>query len=140
MRSGSVATLRRALEVQSRLLFRAPKGTKKNWAVYDGVPCLTIEPHGTLEHRVLLYVHGGGFVFGSPDTHSAMAANLAQKLGARAILPRYRLAPEYTFPNSPDDLRCVWDALLASGVSPQDIVLGGDSAGGALAFGRGTVR
>lgn len=135
MRRGSVATLRRALEVQSRLLFRAPMGTTKTWGDFGGVPCLTLEPRAHVQGRVLLYIHGGGFVFGSPNTHSAMAATLAQNIGARAVLPRYRLAPENVFPAASDDIRSVWDALLESGVAPYDIVVGGDSAGGALALG-----
>ncbi|WP_298859742.1 alpha/beta hydrolase [uncultured Sulfitobacter sp.] len=135
MRNGSVATLRRALRVQSRLFFHPPRGTKSSWREYGGIRCLTLFPRGVRQGRVLFYIHGGGFVFGSPDTHSAMAATLAQKLGAWAVLPRYRLAPESSFPAAPDDVRQAWDGLIASGVSPANIVVGGDSAGGALALG-----
>lgn len=84
--------------------------------------------------RVLFYIHGGGFVFGSPDTHAAMVAQLCQRTGARAVLPKYRLAPEAPFPAAQQDVRAAWDGLIAEGVRPADIVLGGDSAGGALAF------
>lgn len=135
MRSGSTDALRRALALQSRLFFHPPRGTKQSWTERGGVPCLTVVPRGAVQGRVLLYIHGGGFVFGSPDTHSAMAATLAQHVGAQAILPQYRLAPEARFPAASDDVRSVWDALIAEGVAPQDIALGGDSAGGALAFG-----
>lgn len=96
---------------------------------------MTLTPPAAQQDRVLLCIHGGGFVFGSPDTHSAMAATLAHKLGACAVLPRYRLAPEASFPAAPDYVRRAWDGLIASGISPANIVLGGDSAGGALAFG-----
>jgi acetyl esterase/lipase len=135
MRKGSVTALRRALEVQSRLLFYGPWGTRKSWTEHGGVRCLTLAPRATVTGRVLLYIHGGGFVFGSPDTHSAMVANLAGRIGARAVMPQYRLAPEHLFPAAPDDVRRVWDAILESGVASHDVVVGGDSAGGALAFG-----
>jgi acetyl esterase/lipase len=52
----------------------------------------------------------------------------------QAVLPEYRKAPEHPFPAAPDDVRAGWEALIASGVDPSDIVLGGDSAGGNLAL------
>ena len=135
LRNGTPAQVRRALTLQSRLLFRGPRRVRQAWGSNGGIPCLDITPFGVTDGRVLLYIHGGGFVFGSPDTHSAMAAQLADRIGARAVLPRYRLAPEDPFPAAPQDVRTAWDGLIASGVAPEDIVLGGDSAGGALAFG-----
>ncbi|MDG1354230.1 MAG: alpha/beta hydrolase [Sulfitobacter sp.] len=127
--------IRRALEVQSRLFFYAPRGTKSRWVDHNRIPCLEIAPRSVQPGRVLLYFHGGGFVFGSPDTHSAMVAQLAMCVGARAVMPKYRLAPEAACPAALQDVRAAWDGLIAAGVAPADIVVGGDSAGGALAFG-----
>lgn len=135
LRSGSPAVIRRALEVQARLLFHGPRGAKQRWTKLGEIPCLEITPRDVQPKRALLYIHGGGFVFGSPDTHAAMIAQLAQRIDARAILPKYRLAPEFPFPAAPQDVRAAWDGLIAQGTAPQHIVLGGDSAGGALAFG-----
>jgi acetyl esterase/lipase len=135
LRRGTPAQVRRALALQSRWLFYGPSGATGSWGQYGQIPCLEIMPRGVQTGRILLFIHGGGFVFGSPETHRAMAAQLAQRIGARAVLPRYRLAPEAPFPAAPRDIRAAWDGLLASGVAPGDIVLGGDSAGGALAFG-----
>lgn len=135
LRNGTPAQIRRALEMQSRMLFRGPRGTTQSWGSYGDIACLTLLPRSAVAGRVLMYIHGGGFVFGSPNAYRAMAAQLAQRIGARAVLPRYRLAPEHPFPAAPQDVRAVWDGLIASGVAPEDIVLGGDSAGGALAFG-----
>ena len=136
MRTGSVAQLRRALDLQARLFFHAPRGTKSSWSKYGGIPCLEMTPFATDPSQVLFYIHGGGFVFGSPNTHGAMAANLAQRFGARAVLPRYRLAPEAPFPAAPQDVRAAWDGLLASGVAARNVVIGGDSVsrGNFLAF------
>ena len=81
---------------------------------------------------VLLYFHGGGYVFGSPKTHRAMLARLAGLTGMRACLPTYGLAPERPFPAAIEDARTAYTGLLASGVSADQIVIGGDSAGGGL--------
>ncbi len=135
LRNGTPAQIRRALDMQSRMLFRGPRGLKQAWCTFGEVPCLEVVPKNAAQDRVLFYIHGGGFVFGSPNSHSAMAAQLAGRIGARAVLPRYRLAPENPFPAAPDDVRSAWDGLIASGVDPKNIALGGDSAGGALAFG-----
>lgn len=135
LRKGTPAQLRRALEVQSKLAFHPPRGTRQQWQTYGDIPCLEVTPRGSTPDRVLFYIHGGGFVFGSPDTHSAMAARLAHAIGARAVMPRYRCAPEHACPAASEDVRAAWDGLIAGGMAPGDIVIGGDSAGGALAFG-----
>ena len=131
--------LRVALERQARWLFHAPRGTQMQWHVLGAgqrrVDALEVVPPRLTTDRVVLYIHGGAFVFGSPTTHAAMAGALAARLGARVILPRYRLAPEHPFPAGPDDVRVAWDALIGQGVPAAHIVVGGDSAGGALAFG-----
>ena len=128
--------LRKALEFQSKLFFHAPRGTTQRWIDLGGVPSLEIvPPQGATPPRTILYFHGGGFTFGSPRTHAALVAQLAHRLGARAILPHYRLAPEFPFPAAPEDVLTAWHVLIADGTAPQDIVIGGDSAGGALAFG-----
>ena len=135
LQTGTPAALRRALLAQSRLFFHGPRGTTHKWTSYGGIPCKEVAVPSSIDARVLFYIHGGGFVFGSPDTHSAMAAQLAHRIGAKAVLPRYGLAPEMRFPVAPHDVRAAWDGLITSGVDPQNVVLGGDSAGGAMAFG-----
>lgn len=135
LRRASPQAIRWSLEFKTKTFFRAPRGSKTRWVTCGGVNCLEVLPRQIQPRRVLFYVHGGGFVFGSPNTHSAMVAQLAHRLGARAILPKYRLAPDAPFPAAPEDVRAAWDGLLSQGVSPADVVMGGDSAGGALAFG-----
>ncbi|AXI43494.1 alpha/beta hydrolase fold domain-containing protein [Sulfitobacter sp. SK011] len=136
VRAQTPEPLRRALEFQAKLLFHAPRGTTQRWTKLAHLPALEIVPkYVAAEPLTILYFHGGGFTFGSPRTHAAMVAQLAYRLGARAILPQYRLAPEAPFPAAPDDALTAWNALVAAGTAPRDIVIGGDSAGGALAFG-----
>ncbi|WMS44780.1 alpha/beta hydrolase fold domain-containing protein [Acuticoccus sp. MNP-M23] len=75
----------------------------------------------------LLWFHGGGFVFGAPETHVALARAIAAA-GVRVVLPRYRLAPEHPWPAMLDD------ALAAIDAVPGPVMIGGDSAGGQLAL------
>ena len=84
--------------------------------------------------RVLLYLHGGAWVMGSPRTHRALVADLARRAGVRALSLDYRLAPEHPYPAALDDAVAGYDWLLASGIEPGRIVVAGDSAGGNLAL------
>jgi len=83
---------------------------------------------------VLLYLHGGGYIVGSPETHAAMMAHLSKLAGTRVVMPDYRLAPEHAFPAQLDDALAAWQALLDKGYAPENIMIGGDSAGGGLAL------
>lgn len=75
----------------------------------------------------LMWLHGGGHVFGAPETHVAMAQRLADE-GVRVVLPRRRLAPEHPWPAMLEDTLAALDAV------PGPVALGGDSAGGHLAL------
>nr|WP_246455875.1 alpha/beta hydrolase fold domain-containing protein [Sulfitobacter aestuariivivens] len=131
--------LRVSFERKARLLFHAPRGTQQQWIRLQAgqrlVHALDIVPRVHSSDIVILYIHGGGFVFGSPRTHAAMVAQLARRLGARAVLPKYRLAPEAPYPAAAEDVRAAWKGLRATGVPAYNIFIGGDSAGGALALG-----
>jgi epsilon-lactone hydrolase len=84
--------------------------------------------------RLILYFHGGGYIAGSPETHRPLIARLCQASEASAFVPAYRLAPEFAFPAAVRDGIDAYRHLLARGVAPQSIVLGGDGSGGGLAF------
>lgn len=86
--------------------------------------------------RVLLWLHGGAFVFpAAPNMHLVLVARLCRELGAAGFVPDYRLAPFNRFPAALDDCDRAYSALLRLGYAPSQIVLGGDSAGGSLVFG-----
>jgi acetyl esterase/lipase len=99
------------------------------------VPGEWLIPKGADEQRVLYYLHGGAFIACSPATHRESVARIAGAAGMRALLIDYRLAPEHPFPAALDDCVAGYRFLIASGVRPENIVIGGDSAGGALALG-----
>ena len=130
--------LRHRFEHHARRYFRPPRGTQMQWQVLEHaqrrIEALEVVPRDLTGETVLFYIHGGGFLFGSPNTHSALLGSLCARLGARAVLPRYRLAPEHPFPAAADDIRAAWEGLRASGVAADRILIGGDSAGGALAL------
>jgi monoterpene epsilon-lactone hydrolase len=100
----------------------------------NGVAAEWISVPESRPSRTLLYLHGGSFAFRFPNTHAALAARLCRLLGARALLPDYRLAPEHPFPAAPDDCHAVYRWLLSHGSPPGSIALVGDSAGGCLAL------
>jgi epsilon-lactone hydrolase len=82
--------------------------------------------------NVLLYLHGGGYVMGSPTSHRKLAGDLSRASGARVLLLDYRLAPEAPLPAGVDDAVAAYRWLLESGSAPEAIAIGGDSAGGGL--------
>jgi len=98
----------------------------------DGVPCEWVIPNNGLTDSVLLYLHGGGFVFGLTPLHLQMGAYLAQHMGMRVLLVDYRLAPDYPFPAALDDCVTAYHWLLKQDILAQNIVVAGDSAGGNL--------
>ena len=98
----------------------------------SGVPAEWIAAPGAVQDRVILYLHGGGYVIGSINTHRAMIARIARASKARALAIDYRLAPEHPFPAAVDDATAAYKWLLAEGYEPGKIVIAGDSAGGGL--------
>ncbi|KXS13895.1 alpha/beta hydrolase protein [Gonapodya prolifera JEL478] len=84
----------------------------------------------------ILWIHGGGYILGKPETSAAAAIRFATEVGALVALPTYRLAPEHPAPAALDDCFAVlqWLASGADGlVDPNRIAVGGESAGGGLA-------
>ncbi len=89
---------------------------------------------GAADDRVILYLHGGGYVMGSINTHRAMIARISRAAQARILAIDYRLAPEHPFPAAVDDATTAYRWLLAQGYKPGKITIAGDSAGGGLTF------
>ena len=84
------------------------------------------------KRRVILYLHGGGYVIGSVRTHRVLLAHLARAAKARVLALDYRLAPEPPFPGPIDDTVNAYQWLLSDGIEPANMAIAGDSAGGGL--------
>jgi monoterpene epsilon-lactone hydrolase len=82
--------------------------------------------------RAVLYVHGGGYVIGSLDSHRHMISEIGRAARSRALALDYRLAPEHPFPAPVEDTLAGYRFLLSQGIQPGNIALAGDSAGGGL--------
>lgn len=111
---------------------RLEAGVRREPVSADGVPCEWIIPQDSPADRVLLYLHGGGFVFGVTAPHIQMVALLAEKIGIRALMVDYRLGPKHPFPAALDDCVTAYRWLLKQGVPARNLVIAGDSAGGNL--------
>ncbi len=135
-RARDAAKMRRRFERQAKLTFPDPPFAAF-WSAqlaHNGqyLPALWAQAGAPVGNGVILYLHGGAYVIGSPSTHRAMLARLSALTGLRAVLPEYRMAPEHPFPAAIEDAHTAYCALLARGYRADQIVLGGDSAGGGL--------
>ena len=100
----------------------------------DGMPAEVISRQGAPgQGPVVLYLHGGGFCVGSARTHRSVTTRLAAA-GMTVWVPNYRLAPEHPHPAALEDALSGYRHLLRQGVTPQRIVVCGDSAGAGLAL------
>jgi monoterpene epsilon-lactone hydrolase len=97
-----------------------------------GVPAEWITTPGVNTERVICYLHGGGYVLGSINTHRELASRLSRAASARVLILDYRLAPENPFPAAVDDSTAAYRWLLSVGVNPARLVIAGESAGGGL--------
>ena len=100
----------------------------------DGLHTEWIIPANANPKKVILYLHGGGYVTGSVDSYRMMCSLLATYTGIKTLTPNYRLAPEHPFPAALDDALKTYRWLLKQGHSPTDIIICGDSAGGGLSL------
>ena len=109
-----------------------PGGVDYIEANADGVPAMWAVPKECAEDRVVLCLHGGGYVTASMYTHRKVYGHLAKAVGCRALIPHHRRAPEHVHPAPVDDAVTVYQWLLDHGMAPSHIALTGNSAGGAL--------
>jgi len=123
---------RRAQYERAEKAFPTPPEVKVERVSAPVAPAEWLRPPGAAAGRVVLYLHGGGYVIGSPRSHRHLAAAVAAAGQASALLLDYRLAPEHPYPAAVDDATAAYRWLLDQGIAPGHIVIGGDSAGGGL--------
>lgn len=116
----------------SGMLGRVPKTIKVEKIDIDGTQAEWVIPLGASHEKVILYLHGGGYVTGSIETYRMLSGLLASHICVKVLLLEYRLAPENPFPAALDDSLKVYGWLLEQGYSSANIILCGDSAGGGL--------
>jgi acetyl esterase/lipase len=124
--------LARWLTQQSMRRVHLGNGVSRQSVSAKGVRCEWVIPETNVPDQVLLYLHGGGFVFGLTPLHLEMGAYLARDLSMRVLMVDYRLAPDHPFPAALDDCVTAYRWLLSEGIPAQNIVVAGDSAGGNL--------
>ena len=111
---------------------KVPTGFRTRVVELAGIRALRIEPTGATRPGTILYLHGGSFVAGSPETAIGLTAELVVRSGYTAYSVDYRLAPEHPFPAAIEDTAAAYSALLEAGHDPAGIAFAGDSAGGGL--------
>ena len=127
----SVDEARRQLEDSSQLLF-GPKQSVGGIEDIDveGVPVRLYTPATGESERMAVYMHGGGWVVGSIETHDGTCRAIASRSGCRVASVGYRLAPENRFPAAVDDC---WTVTRWASGQARSVAVAGDSAGGNLA-------
>jgi len=114
------------------LAYGLPADVKVEKIEANGVPAEWTSTPGAARDAAVLYVHGGGYVIGSLDSHRHLVAETGRAANAVALALDYRLAPEHPFPAPVDDALAAYRFLLAQGFKPGRIAIAGDSAGGGL--------
>lgn len=132
----SIAETRAAFD-QMMQAFLAPLPADVRCQPVDagGVRAEWIDAPESDRERVVLWLHGGGYIFGSLPTYRELAGRVARAARARCLVLDYRLAPEHPFPAAIDDTTAAYRWLADQGVRPRRLVIAGDSAGGGLALG-----
>jgi epsilon-lactone hydrolase len=125
---------RRAAFTPGDRLYPVPGDVLVTEVTAGRVPAHWLAAPGADPGRVLLFLHGGGFEFGSLRSDGELAARLGRASGMRVLFPEYRLAPEHHFPAAIDDVLAAWHWLRSDqGLSAGSMAVAGDSAGGGLA-------
>jgi acetyl esterase/lipase len=130
-REASIDQWRANMEAMSGAMPLAPDITREDVSA-GGVPAAWISAPSVERDRVILYLHGGGYVIGSINTHKELASRLSRAARARVLVIDYRMGPEHPHPAAVEDASAAYRWLLANGAKPSSIAIAGDSAGGGL--------
>ena len=132
----SIAELRANGVKNSKMLGEVSKNITVEKINMEGIQAEWLIPFSssTRSEKVILYLHGGGYVTGSIEDHRMMCGLLANATGTKVLIPEYRLAPEHPFPAALDDALKVYQWLLDQGYSSANMIIDGDSAGGGLSI------
>ncbi len=135
---GEVATKKRVEEGRAKFdqleaMLQIPNDVKIEKIEVSGVPALWISTPEVVEENIVLYLHGGGYVQGSINSHKEFGSRISRVSNSRVLLLDYRLAPENPYPAALDDAVAAYKWLIDSqGINPKNVIIGGESAGGGL--------
>jgi acetyl esterase/lipase len=127
----TIEGIRKGLEAAARISFLPAQTTVKK-SHFHGIPAEWVCGKNSEQDKAILYLHGGGYNSGSPNTHRELAAHISNASGATVLVPDYRLAPEHAFPAALEDAVACYRRLIREGFSNTKIAIAGDSAGGGL--------
>ena len=129
--TGTVADMRAGMEAQQGGL-PIPADVDALDLMVAGRPARQIRTPGVRKDRGTLYLHGGGYVMGSLNTHHELMGRFARSTHAQVLGLDYRLAPEHPYPAAVEDAVSAYLWILEQGIAPERVVIAGDSAGGGL--------
>ena len=124
-----VEAMRKSME---KLAFKAADDIQTEAVTVAGRDAEWVRAPGCQAERAILYLHGGGYVVGSINTHRSLAGEISRASQANVLLVDYRMAPEDPFPAAVDDGVASLQWLIEQGFNPKNLAIGGDSAGGGL--------
>jgi epsilon-lactone hydrolase len=112
--------------------YPAPADIRLEPVTANGVPAEWSASPTADPARAILFLHGGGYISGSIESHRPLATEIGRAAGARTLALGYRRAPEHPFPAALEDTVSGYRYLLEQGIAPHHIAVAGDSAGGGL--------
>src|SRR5262245_34456723 len=130
-----IPAVRTRLERVKYIVPNPPRGTQARRLDAGGVRAVEVATPQSRSDRMILYLHGGAYAYGSPSHYRDFIWRIAAAASARVLCIDYRLAPEHPFPAALDDAVAAYRWLLAAGAAPARLAMMGDSAGGGLVFG-----
>lgn len=131
--SGAPVTLEQRRKGMEKVAFRAAEDIGVETLSIAGRPAEWLRAPGALAERAILYLHGGGYVMGSPNTHRSLGGEVSRASQAAVLMLDYRMGPEEPFPAAVEDGVAALQWLLDEGFAPHNLAIAGDSAGGGLA-------
>lgn len=130
---GAQVTLEQRRKGMEKVAFRVADDVGVEEVTIAGRAAEWLRAPGTNAQRAILYLHGGGYVMGSPNTHRSLGGEVSRAAQAAVLMLDYRLAPESPFPAAVDDGVAAFQWLVEKGFAPKNLAIAGDSAGGGLA-------
>lgn len=142
---GDVEAFRHKLDAAFSTVF-LPNGVECSSHKYGNIDCDVLSPEIYASNRVMLYLHGGSFVGGSPAAYRSFCSSLATKCFCRVVVPEIRLAPASPYPAANEDIQTVFRALYTeeqiacslnaekgSAAAQSEIIIAADGSGASLA-------